>query len=568
MIESTGPTPNPTAARHGPIPVRQKPGLLHQNGRSSAIVVFVALALPLLVAIWSLPGFLVQDGPLYLYNSHIMLESLRSGSPFEPYVAFDPRPLPYWGAYALLMALMPVLSPRAADQVLMTLTSVGVASALMWLRWRVAGWQGAAVIVPLTIVLSVNVLWTYGLYSFLLGAILYFVTLGYWWRIREGMGARHAAVLAALLIAGYFCHLVSFALTAGGLMVLAVVTPGPGVGRRLRWTVASVLPSVPLVIAYARLMGTGGEAGLHWRGITNFFSPAEWLTYIFMADVPTIHNNGMEVPGARVIQFLFDLPPPSRWALIGLFLLVIVPAVHRSEEDWAHYKARRGWIILSAVLLIGGAIGPSDLGGAHGFLRERVVLLGFATVVPALHVRPNQVLTRIGGGLLLMAAMVQVCLFWDYGLRADRLVGEFMKAKPYVGTGNRVAAVMVKSERYYRSNPLVHTPDMLGIDTGNLVWNNSGPGIYYFPMKYRSGEARVLSLFLSSTMDYYDFASPRRKAAALTDYRTMLNRFHGDIDVLVMWSSTPELDDINRQWFEPQPLYQSGSVKVLGRRGR
>ena len=563
----TGPQRCCAVGRAGAILPRLRLKLLSRS-RSWALAVFAAFALSMLAAIWSLPGFLVQDSPLYLYNSHILLEGLRSSSPFDQYLALDWTPLPYWGAYALLMSLMPVLPPRTADQVLITLTSVGVASALMWLRWRIAGWQGAAVVVPLTIVLSINVLWMYGLHNFLLGAILFFLTLACWWRLRERLGAKPAAILAALLIAGYFCHLVSFALTAGGMIVLAIVTPGPNLGRRLKWTALSILPSVPLLIVYSRAMRAGGEAGVHWSNLTNFFSPAAWLTYVFMADVATIHNNGVDVPGGGFTQVLFDLPPPSRWALIGLFLLVMASAIRRSDADKAFDKAHRGWILLAAVLLLGGAFGPDDLGPAHGYMRERVVFLGFATVVPALRVRLNHAFAHAGFGLLLMAAILQTCLFWDYGVKADRLVSEFMKAKPYVGTGNRVAAVMVNTGWEYRTSPVVHVADMLGADNGNLVWNNVGPALYYFPLKYRSREARVLSVWTCNRLHYYDFIDPEKKVVALRDYRAIMERFHGDIDVLVMWSSTPELDAINRTWFEPQPRFEGGRVKVLGRRAQ
>lgn len=523
---------------------------------------FGALTLPMLVAIWSM-HFIVQDSPLYLYNSHIMLESFRSHWPFQEYVEHDWRPLPYWGAYALLLSLMPFLPPRTADQVLTTLTSIGLASALVWLRWCIAGWKGAVIVVPLAIVLSINILWTYGLHSFLLGAILYCITLGYWWRNRERMGAKHTAILAALLVAGYLCHLVSFGLSVLGIIVLALFTPGPGFGRRLKWTALGVVPSIPLMILYIQLMRSGGDAGVHWRGLTDFLSPADWLTYVFMADVPTIHHDGMKVPGGRFIQLLFQLPPPSRWTLIGLVLLVSAAILRRSDEDRAFCKTHRGWIALAAVQLLGGFFGPSDLGSIHGFLRERVVLLGFATVLPALRLNPKHLFTHTGFILSMLAAVVQLCLMWDYGLKSNRLVGQFMKAKPYTGTGNRVAAIMVNLDWEYRTSPVPHLSSMLGLNTGNLIWNNFFPAVYYFPIKYRSEEARRRSMLIGNSLHFYDFIGSDKKEAALKAYRTMMEQSHREIDVLITWSSTPDLDAINRQWFESQPLYQNERVRVF-----
>lgn len=557
------------AAQLDSTPAPKRFAFLPQSCRSWGLLVFGAFALPMLAAIWGLSGFVVQDSPLYLYNSHIMLESFKSASPFQPYFALEWTPLPYWGAYAVLMALMPVLPARAADQVLMTLTSVGFATALMWLRWRVSGWQSMAIVAPVSIVLSINILWIYGLHSFLIGASLYLITLAFWWRVRERMAAKHSAILAALLVAGYFCHLVSMGLTVIGISVLAIATPGPDWRRRVKWTALSIVPLIPLMVMYRRMMQAGGEVGIKWTGITSIFSPGDWLAYLGKADITTIHNNGMDVPGGRFIQTLFNLPPPTHWALIGLLLLVIASVLARSDEDKAFYKAHRGWIALSIVLLVGGYFGPDDLGDGHGgFLRERVVLLGLATIVPILRVSIKQAVTRLGVLLLMIASFIQVCLLWDYGLGSNALVGEFMKAKPYVETGKRVAAVMVNPGWRYRASPVVHISNMLGIHTANLVWNNYGPALYYFPVKYRSEEAKKRSLLIGNDLQYYDFIRPEHKGAALEDYKAMMSQSHTEIDVLVVWLSTSEIDEINRLWFEPEPVYQNEGVKVLKHRAQ
>src|SRR5262245_1684719 len=106
------------------------------SARTWTLVVFGTFASSILIAIWVLPGFLVQYGPLYLYNTRLMLELTHESSPFHQYFTMNWKPMPYWGAYAVLGGMMAGLPARTADQVLMSLTSVGVASTVMWLRWR------------------------------------------------------------------------------------------------------------------------------------------------------------------------------------------------------------------------------------------------------------------------------------------------------------------------------------------------------------------------------------------------------------------------------------------------
>ncbi len=44
--------------------------------------------------------------------------------------------------------------------------------------------------------------------------------------------------------------------------------------------------------------GSRGRIDLHWKGLTNLRAPAEWLSSVFMADLPTIHEDGTTGSGA------------------------------------------------------------------------------------------------------------------------------------------------------------------------------------------------------------------------------------------------------------------------------
>src|SRR5215831_10821644 len=175
--------------------------------RRWAIVIIGVLAMPVLAAIWAHPWFVTQDGSIYLYNTSIILESLKSNNPFQDYYTVHWVPLPYWGAYFLLGALMSLFSERLADHLMITIASLGLLACILWLRHRIAGWNGMAFVVPLAVILSLNLLWLLGLYNFLLGACCYVVALGVWWAGRDDSGPRRAVLLAGLLIAGCLCHL-------------------------------------------------------------------------------------------------------------------------------------------------------------------------------------------------------------------------------------------------------------------------------------------------------------------------------------------------------------------------
>ncbi len=119
------------------------------------------------------------------------------------------------------------------------MTLVLFAGALGWLRGYVTDERATLGPALYAGLLALNISWLFGFTSFLLGAALFPLTLGVWWAGRDdGFSGRRAATLAMLAILGYFCHLVSLGLTAFGLIVLEVSTPGRDrLGRRgpRRW---------------------------------------------------------------------------------------------------------------------------------------------------------------------------------------------------------------------------------------------------------------------------------------------------------------------------------------------
>ncbi len=203
---------------------------------------WLALALlPPLVAIWAFPWFVTQDGPAHIYNAVILRTSLDDAtSPYQGAYAVHWEPLPNWAGHLALMGLLSVLDPRDADRAMMSLTLVGLAASTLWLRLRVLGPRSPALGAFWAALMSMNLTWFFGFYSFLLGSCLFAITLGVWWTERDRLGPRSALGLSLLLALGYLCHPISLGLTVLALGILSLVTPGPrpvaasGLDRRQR----------------------------------------------------------------------------------------------------------------------------------------------------------------------------------------------------------------------------------------------------------------------------------------------------------------------------------------------
>jgi hypothetical protein len=529
--------------------------------RRRGLSVFGILILPVLIAIWFVPWLVTQDGPLHLLNAHIMGELLKSHSPFGELYSVRWDPLPYWGAHMCLTGLMSLLSDRTADRILLTITSVGLASAIVWLRWRVAGWEGMAIIAPLAVILSLNMLWLLGLYSFLMGACLMLVTLGAWWGWRERMGPAQASVIAALLVLGYLSHLVSMGLTAFGLVVLALTTPGSNWLRRCGWTAASFVPMIPLAVMYHRVMQTVEAVSPSWYGLKDSWSLTEWFNYARGIDFVVLRSIKNTPPFADNEADWFAFFTPTLWVTIAVVVLLVVTLLARGDS---FVRERRGWIVLSLLLFAGAWVGPDNFGGAHGgILRERLLLLAMATSVPAFKLDSGRWVVRACAAGLMIAAIMQLAYLWDYALFSNRVVGDFMQAKPYVGKGQRVETIQIDTGGPYRVNPVHNLSSVLGIGTDNIVWNNYGPCLYYFPVKFTDDAVSRRALDLSDVSVFRFKNSLYDETKHLQWWSQLLSETHGEIDTLVIMGSNPLIDEINAQWYEREPVFQTGDVRVF-----
>lgn len=550
--------PNPLSADlapGGPID-RPRPSI------SPGTALALALA-PALAAVWLVPGFVTQDGPAHLYNAHILSESFDPSSPFRAYYEVRLDPLPNWAGHLLLAGVMAFASPWTADRVAMTVTLAGFAGAVLWLRVRVAGREGSTTAAILAALLGLNVVWLFGFTSFLLGACLFPITLGVWWGGRARFGPGRAAALAGLVVLGYLCHLVALGLTAVGVAVLAAATPTTGRGLRARsiWTAVGLAPLLPLAVVYRGLTRDGGPMAPEWGHLADPLSPASWAAQLGWADPISLGGKLVLpfVPGLARWHALFT---PMLWFTAGLALLVLATVRGAGGRGIGAIvgSGRRGWVFLAALLILGGTVGPDSLGTSHGhYLPQRVALLGLAALVPVLDLASPSRTRRAGTAALAFALAVQSGLVWDYARESDRTAGLLASARDAVGTGRRVATLLVDIRGRWRANPLLHADNLLGVGTGNVIWSNYETSHYYFPIQFRPDLARPPAADLEAVAIRDD--DPDARAAMWAE---LMGRSADAVDVLVVWGRDPRLDALNDRWFEP--VAERGPVRVFRRR--
>nr|MBA3441819.1 hypothetical protein [Pyrinomonadaceae bacterium] len=239
------------------------------------------------------------------------------------------------------------------------------------------------------------------------------------------------------------------------------------------------------------------------------------------------------------------------------------------EQDQSSARARRPWVVLAVLFLTVWLIGPDGLGERHGgFLRERILLLGLVAIIPALELDVRKIGIRVGAAVLAAAAALQLAAMWDYALTSNRLADDFMQVKPHIGSGRRIKIMLVGDYGRFKANPLLHTGNMLGIGTGNVVWDNYEVAQYFFPAKYRDDLAdRRARAQQARRMYRFMFPFPNDVAGEdLDEWSDLLAQAHREIDVLVVWGTNPWLDAINTQWYGPEPTFEQANVRIFQHR--
>ena len=526
--------------------------------RRRGIGIFVIALAPALAAIWGVPLFVTQDGPAHLYNAHILERSWSPDSPFRAFYSVRWEPLPNWAGHLATMGLVSILPARQADRVILSTTLVGFAASMAWLRLRVAGWRGMPLASLLATLLSPNVIWLFGFTSFLLGACLFAITLGVWWEGRDRPRLGRAAVLAVLLVCGYFAHLVSLGLTVVGLAILTALTPGERRLARAGMTAVSLVPLVPLGLFYLRLSGRGGPLHAEWEHRVSLLSIRSWLDRLGWVD-PISLASRLSLPFGESKSWVFGIVSPVVLGAVALAILVGATLWSARGDRANPLRERRGWLVLAALLLLGGLAGPDSLGTGHGhYLPQRLILLGLVALVPALDLEPRRTAGRIAGVALVGAIALQSATAWDYALTSTRTVGELMRARDAVGRRQRVAILSIGIAGRFRANPLLHAGDLFGIGTGNVIWNNYETAHYYFPVQRAEGIEGPSPLELEWLALHDD---PRDAEERVERWHNLLRRHHAEIDRLVVWGADPQIDAISARFF--QTVFHDGGVRVL-----
>ena len=446
------------------------------HSRTRVILMLLLFALLPVAAIWIPAHFATQDGPAHLYNASILGEDLRGHGVYSTAYRVERRFMPNVAGHWILAALMNAVEPLVADRIMITLTSIGLALSTLLLRFTVAR-SISVPLVALAVTLSLNRLWLLGFYNFLLGAIVFALTLAYWWKRRHSLNVGDSVALAGLLIMNYLCHPVSCGAVILGVLTLAGLTPTKRRMRTILLTILAFLPLLPFLIAYQRMLLSHGSVAPDYRQQTM----TDWLQRLHRIKFLSLSSTS-NLPFTEIRSSLAFLIAPALLVVVGI--LVLMWKEKTTPEIWR--EERRPWMVLAIVLFVAAVFGPPTLGAAHGdFLRERLFALATIAGFPLLPATSPSRKSRIASILFFGAFTLQTAFVWDYARFSSHRISPLIATAHTLDTNRSILGYVVKSESKFRASPDLHALTLLGVGNGNVVWNNYEADLYYFPVKFR-----------------------------------------------------------------------------------
>lgn len=451
------------------------------------LIAKVALLLAPVSLAWLVFGqAITQDGPAHLAASHLANQCLAGSSQVSAVYELHFQPLPNWGGQGLGMVLLRIFSPIWANRLMnlagLWLPAFGLAVLVarvsepkVYNSWPVAFWFS---------LLAMNVTWTFGFTSFLLGLGLGWLILAQVWTVAQNGGRWCWLTLALGWPLLFLTHLVAYAISGLVCGCLLLATPGWVFKRRLAVVLAVAL-SIPFLIQYRRITaGAGVELiweHLDWSrpaSLTNWARQLGWIEPISLASRQWLPLLDYESRLSIVCQ-------PVVWMV--LVMLTCIDKISTQKQLRQLFTSqKRGFILAFLMLALLGTLGPDSLGREQGHYLPQRILLGALSVLACIW--PD--VKNRGRALpfcLFVAWSLQTISAVEFGRKSSIYADSLRPLYAHTPDGSRILALTDARPWAYRANPTLHA-DALAVlaGPGNTSLNLYEAAYGYFPLQFRS----------------------------------------------------------------------------------
>ena len=448
------------------------------EGRRGPIELLCAIATAgALVPVWLFRFFPTQDGPSHLYNAFVLSHyNDAANEVVRQYFVLNLRPFPNWTTYAISAALVRVLPPLIVQQIILTMCVVSIPAAVLYLQKSFKHEADATAL--LGVLLAFSYVFFMGFFNFVIGAALFAVGTGYWWRHREG---KYLFGLYPLLIATYLSHNLAFAAALLAIGLLAMI--------ERRWRVLIELAPAALIFLLDALGRPQGQPLFrsfqwHMRQLVDIFSAGHiaiaWLTLamvlfgICWSFVRKVEDSGPPLSGQ------------PRAAVLHVRVVSLVLFVTYFLVPWGY--SADGWV-------------------QAGWISERLLYLTILTL-PAWIVLP-----RASVVVFLLAIVFHLASTSMQIASLNRLIADVVRAGALIQPHSTIKTFFPINGVSPQVTPTLHLTGYLGLQTDVVDLDDYEGLLPDFPVSYRAT--------LPSRPPDYVFAWKRAEVPPLPGYRVV-----------------------------------------------
>lgn len=492
--------------------------------RDPEIILFILLILIHLFPLWYFDYFPSQDGPAHLNNANVIRAyNLPENAHFRQYYQLSPHPEPNWSGHLILAGLTGVVTPLTAEKILLSIYVLLFPLLLRYALVQVRPDAGflAILIFPFIYGYPLHL----GLYNFSLGLALFFLPLGYYLKHGERFTIRRSVVLALLLIALYFSHLV--ALLAAGLAI-GILTLWHLAARLVEQRrqgeqtslvqlfrqqalgpLAALIPAALLAAAFLERQGAGHMAGDSLRHL--------FLSLVYLVSLVSFHPHE---------QF-------CTWPLAAIFVIVtgVLFLVRLARRQLGRNE---GLLAIAIAFVLVYFLAPAQMSGG-AVINERLMLFPFLMLILWFGTAAWRGAARIG--LQAAATLIALTLFGmhaqDYA-RINDYLDEYLSAAPYIEPRSTLLPLSFSQRGHTpQGEPLtdrlaafIHAAGYIAAERNLVDLKNYEASTGHFPVIYRP----ELDPYTHIGVDHGLESMPPR--VHFLDYT---ERTGGSVDYVLLW---------------------------------
>ena len=269
------------------------------------------------------------------------------------------------------------------------------------------------------------------------------------------------------------------------------------------------------------------------------------------------------IPFLEVETAAAALASPILWIAIVCGILIFAAWLWGKADSRS--KSILPFLMPTAVLFLFVVASPDELGTSEGsVIRPRFFLIALSFLIAILPIPSAKWATSLAGVIIAGVLGYQTLALWEYSLRYDREISEFLPVTTQLADGERLASVMVFDEQLrFHPSPTQRVASLAGTEKDIVVWDTYEAGYYFFPVIATNAEDREAIRKFSNVNVV--IPSPTLEPG-IKNFGEQLSANRDKIDVLMVRGRNEQIDALVQESFGPEPFYESENIRLFRRK--